>query len=477
MNKRHVGRPRKQQSYVDNLTALENTILEYFYTKRPDLKNLLLKEQADMLNDLVDISIKTQVLSCGRGYGKTMLAGCTALYFIDEFAKQIKKELKVLVVSPQDELWTNIDKFFREDPTLGPRLLTPPSLITGREIPKKEIQLKDTHCTVTFCKPTTGQIRGNRADLIIIDESEEITEDMKDVITGCSKVDLIGKVIYIGTPYDDKGKQNWFVTMVQKLLDGIEDPKYEGYKLSRYPSEICKWNAVDRWRKDWSIARFKAECLGIPPSIEERSFYPHKCIDECVLDVEPLREGGTNSFTEFGIDLGIERSVLMVTEKIGVRRKVLDIIIWKNIPVEERVSDIKRLKDKYQPRYIKIDSKPLEEAQYIKLKFGSIVMLIDASKQELMENKWTTVKEIMMGQSQKLVRERKLLIPSQYIEFIEELKKYQRKMNRGDDIVDAFVLSIYEPIGGFKTFHAVVTFGTQMGNNRNRMFNPNRKWF
>jgi hypothetical protein len=83
----------------------------------------------------------------------------------------------------------------------------------------------------------------------------------------------------------------------------------------------------------------------------------------------------------------------------------------------------------------------------------------------------------MMGQAQKLVRERKVLIPSMFIEFIEQLKKYHRGMNRGDDIVDAFSLSIYEPIGGFHSFRKIVTFGTQMGNNRNRMFNPNRRWF
>jgi hypothetical protein len=196
-------------------------------------------------------------------------------------------------------------------------------------------------------------------------------------------------------------------------------------------------------------------------------------------------EGGTNSYTEFGVDLGREVSVCVVTEKMGVRRKVLEVKVWKNIPIEQRVPDIKVLKDKYQPKYIKVDSKPLEEAQYIKSRLGSCVMLVDASKQEMMDNKWTTVKEIMMGQAQKLVREHKVLIPSMFIEFIEQLKKYHRGMNRGDDIVDAFSLSIYEPIGGFTTFHAIVTFGSQTGmkgraDNRTfnpRMFNPNRRWY
>jgi predicted RNase H-like nuclease len=57
-------------------------------------------------------------------------------------------------------------------------------------------------------------------------------------------------------------------------------------------------------------------------------------------------------------------------------------------------------------------------------------------------------KEQMLGQLQRMIREHRLIVPQtlpNVTDVIMELKKYRRKMIKGDDLVDALALSIYEP--------------------------------
>ena len=416
-------------------------ITEYFNIKRPDLKDKLLPQQIEMLNDLINIDIKSQALSCGRGFGKTMLAALTALYFADEYSKQIGKPITILLISAQRQIYDRIDEFFLNDKTLKPRLRTQPGAQSGYEIPREKLQFLDTHSIIYDVLPTIKQIEGIRADVVIFDESQDIPRAIYEKAIGCLKIDNIGKLIVIGTPYCEGKGNNWFIEIVS-------DPKEYDFKLSRYSSEICIWNDIDRWKKTWTKARQKAEMIGLPPSIEERQFFPVKHIEACVLEVQAIRESGVNGRIDIGIDFGLEdATVLIVTERIGnTRRKILFRKVWdkKDRPVDICGPEILEIIRNWNPYMTKGDSKPEEYINWFK-NHGNKIIPVDFSIH----------KENMMGQLERMVREHRLIIPIEFMDIVVALREYKLRIGekyykgkgrktKGSDLVEALALSCYE---------------------------------
>jgi len=411
----------------------------YFYSKRPDLQDLLLPEQIEMFKDLLDFKIKSQALSCGRGFGKTMLAGCAALYFADEYSRKIGKKVTVLLISAQKQIYDRIDEFFTYDKTLKPRLRIQPSATSGYEIPRERFEFADTKSVVYNCLPTIKQIEGIRADVIIFDEAQDILQSIYEKAIGCLKVDVIGKLIIIGTPYWEGKGSNWFI-------DIVSNPKKHGFKLSQFSSEICRWNDVDRWKQVWSEARIEAELRGNPPRSEQRAFFASTHLNKNIIETDPIRQGGVNSKLEVGIDWGYEKTVYTLIERIGITCNILYQKVWENTSIEILVPEIVKLLGEHKPLLVKADSLPIEYRGKVDKYTRIPIYYIDCAKRETTsEGKLISAKEHMMGQLQKKNREHHLIISQIFVDLIMELRKYKPNMDRGDDRVDSLALANYEP--------------------------------
>ena len=411
----------------------------YFYDKRPDLVDKLLPQQLEMLQDSADISIKSQAYSVGRGGGKTMIGACTALWFADEYAKEIGQPVNVLLISAQTAIYDRMEEFFYWDKTLKPRLLHPPSGTAGYDIPRERFQLSDTRSIVRNALPTIKQIEGFRADVIVFDEAQDIPETIYHKALGCLMKDKVGKVIVIGTPFDEKkAATNWFINLVC-------NPKKRGYKLSQYSSLECPWNDAERWKMEWSPARLKAEGEGIPPTKEEIGVFPAGQVNECYHG-DANREGGASSTTEVGIDFGNECSAYVLSERLsGTKRKILFYKTWEHGVMDIVTEEMAKLLKEQLPAIIKADSLPIEwRGKIERFYHDKPINYIDLTSRTMQEGRMLHIKEHMVGQMQRRIREKNLIIPDCYPEVKEKLSKYKRGMFHGDDLVDSILLSCYD---------------------------------
>lgn len=445
-----------EESHIyKNVTNIGN-IIKYFYTIRPDLKDKLLKEQVEMLDDMTDKDIFNYLESCGRGFGKSMISAGTGLYFADEWSTRNDKSITVLIVSSQKALYYNLGIFFRMKPELKDRLK-----IKGagpREIPEEGVQFIDNLSRIIPVMATVHAVEGNRADVVIMDECQDIAEDVFLKALGCLKKDILGKLILIGTPYTEAkgkgGKLNWFIELVKNPKNYIKGYQFH---LSQYPSNICNWNPHRMWKNAWGRERYDAECLGKVTPREKRSYYPSVNIKKCCYDIEPTPEGGERATREVGIDCGFKKTVYTLTERIGtVKRKILFIEIWENRSIEELAPIIAKLINNQNVDIVKIDSKQgIDVPSYyleIKKYTNKNLVKIDSSLKDKVinekgEEQLITVKGNMLGQLGRKLREGNMIIPMRmkYADkLVDQLVKYHPRRNREDDIVDSLLLSVYE---------------------------------
>jgi hypothetical protein len=450
----------------------EGPIIKYFFTLRPDLKPVqdedgswhgLLVPQARLLTDLRDFHLLKQVVSCGRGFGKTMLGAAAGLYYSDEYSTEIGKPLNVLIVSSQDALFDNIRIFFRNREDLQKRLLIHSAVDV---IPKKGLEFKDTHSRLIPVKATIKAVEGNRADVIIFDETQDIDTAVILKALGCLKKDQLGIVIFLGTPYTEKKSgRPWFIQLVN-------DPKHfvKGipFHLTQHSSDVTGgWNDVDVWKASWSKERWNAECLGKTTENKEKSYFGGENVDACCRDVEADPIGGMNATREAGIDCGFHNTTYILTERVGsVLRNILYIGWWKDQSIEAIAPEIGCLLNQHRPTITKIDSKTGSIADYrsiIHNYYKGRIDKVDASKTFANEDKtMITIKAAMRGQLRRKVGESHNLIIPMRLKFADELVKQMLKYNiyhkEVDDLVDALMLSCYEPPKGASGEHGCAVF-------------------
>lgn len=383
-------------------------------------------DQVKVLKDIVDIMVKKIVASAGRQSGKTLTVAVGILIWL--FDIDIGQKINVLLVSAQDNvLYHHIREIFKRHPELEEQL-TEVSKLSPNIIPLRGFELRSGN--MVFVRGATEKnIRGIPADIVIIDEACEVMNDR--ILTALGNVTgKIAKFILLSTPHVDT---SLFVTWASD--------KKSGFKLHQWSSENLPWHdksITSTKKKNMSHEKYAVEVLGRCPTKAERAFFPGKHIEKCVVPVEAIREGGANSRLEIGIDWGYDApTVLIVTERIGTTvRKILFIKEWTGKPIEMVGPEILKIISQYKPYVVKADSKPPEYKAWFERNAKGKVKFIDSALGH---------KEQMLGQLQRMVREHRLIIPQGFIDVVVELKKYRRKMIKGDDLVDALALSIYEP--------------------------------
>lgn len=436
-------------------------IKEYFEliitSHRPEI--VCTPEQEDMLNALIDVIIKNLAIDAGRGLGKTMCSALVALWFADVYADSIGRPIEIILLSSQPRLYWHIDNFFKwnmtEDQTgyLDNKLVKHGIVDT---IPKKGFKLTNGS-TVYPVMPTDKGVRSRRADIIIIDEAARVPTAIIKAASPCLEGDIC-KLILISTLK--------IGTLFTDIVSGdCEEFADLNFTVKQYSSEDCSWRSESN-KRDKALmtpSEYAVEIQARLPTKGERSFFNPKDVDMCIVDVEPIREGGSKSTIEVGIDWGEKMcpTSIHVTERISpTKSKLLD-EYCKLGKIEERLPEIAQFILNWRPDVIKADSRPekfkglLEP--YIK---GYKINYVDMAELNPTEN--NTHKKAMLGQLQKAVRTHHLIIPYNLkscssmklkLEMIryrfnsgEELKysKFKANKRKGDDRVDSLALSTYQ---------------------------------
>lgn len=376
---------------------------------------------------LIDPKYKGILISAGRQTGKTLCCAVATIWL-----SIAHDNLNIILTSAQDNwLYAHIEDIWNRN--LDLRSYVKAEGVIGI-VPIKGYETKNG-CKVHVRPCTEKGLRGVPADIVFLDEAAEMGDRTINTALGNLSGEF-NKMILISTPHKSS-----------KFNELIDEPEKYGFELFHWSEENCSWHPkeeLDRKKLMMSSQEYKTEVQGLALTKEERAFFPPKHLEKCILEVEPIKEGGPKSIVEVGIDPGFNSMVLVVTERIGsIKRKVIYVKEWSGKPIEIVAPQIGELINSFYrnsgPGFlVKMDSKPADYKGWIERYTKVKVNYIDAA---LMGNK-----DQMMGQIQRKVREHQLIVPACFMELILQMKKYRRGMQVGDDYVDALALSCYEPV-------------------------------
>ena len=438
-----LGRYGKSiQSYIEELTGFK-----------------LIKEQIDLLDLFKDTEIKEAAGSCGRGFSKTMLSAGTTLWFADEYASYMHKDLEILLVSSQDRIYQQLnwmfekgkERFGYDEATKKYSRLKQGGIYDALMKEKAEIWSKDFK-NLTCIYPvmsTSKSARSHRCDIAIVDEAADCSRETLTAVMGC-RTRNIAKLILLSTPHKTGSMFN----------DIVADYKRYGFKVYMASAEVCPWQEESNKsaKRLMTPQDYAIEICGRLPMKEERSIFPSKNIDAAIQDVEPIREGGPNSRVEAGLDCGYNNTVYALRERIGtVKTKIIFLKEWEKKSIEEIAPEIASLLELHKPYLFKIDSKPPHYKAHIQKYTRRSIYQIDASKKVEIEgeDEPTNHKKQMVGQFRRKLMEKNLIVPNPELcgeqkeifkKFIDQLRVYRFGMRDGDDIIDAVLLACYEPV-------------------------------
>jgi hypothetical protein len=367
------------------------------------------------------MEIEKGLVSCGRGFSKTLCSAVAVLWYVDIYAEETGRPVKIMLVSSQDVMYEYVNQYFNSD-TLKAKLIKK-GVYT--QVPVEGFELTDG--SKVFTKPATGKVRSNRCNILFLDETADIPEEVIKSAMNCLSGD-INILRLISTPH----KSGYFTVRAS-------EPEKYGYTMKQFSSEVCPWmtKTVARAKIELTSAEYAIDILGRPPTKDERTFFANKHIDACIQP-EVIREGLPQSRIEAGIDFGevVCKTVIVITEKTFSKRNILYIKEWAHKSVESIGPEIAEILDRFNPVIIKADAKP----------DGCIAILNKFTKRKIHSiDAAQGHKEPMLGQLQKKVQTHELRIPEAQITLITQMRKYRRGLRTGDDQVDALALSCYEP--------------------------------
>jgi hypothetical protein len=390
-------------------------------------------EQVETLIDLTTDALKGLVLCYGRGFSKTLCAAIVTLWYAEKSLETTP--IKIMLVSSQDTMWEYIEKYIAKS-----ELLMVNRLYKGKyeEVPKEGFRLKNG--TIVFTFPQTNKVRGNRADIVIIDESADCPREILNSASLCLTGANPNRIILLSTPH----KEGLFT-------DIVRDPHAFGYLVKVKSSENLSWNklTMERIKKMYSAkgmtkSEFKMEVLAQIPALTELNYFPRTHLTKCIQQVGCNRLF-PNSSLEAGIDWGYdEPTVLTVTEKSHTQRKSIYQKSWRHKPIEELAPIIAEVLKGFEmakfPNITKADKFPVEYKGCVERYYSDLhINYVNLSDH----------KQSALEQLQRRIRQQSIIIPSMLVDLIIQLRNYRLEMVRNDDLVISLALSCYE--GNFIT--------------------------
>jgi len=377
-------------------------------------------EQVDLLTFLVDDKVKNCMVSCGRGFSKTLCSSVALLWYAEKSLEE-GKPIKLMIVSPQQTMYEYVCDMFSK--TGMKEHLVQHGVY--RDIPVDGFELKNG--TKVFTKPATAKVRSSRADILFIDECADVPEDVIKSAMSCLAGD-INRIILISTCH----KQGYFT-------ERAVEPEKFGYVMKQFSSEVVPWmkQSVARAKKELTDAEYAMDVLGRPPTKEERGLFAGKHIEKCIVDGEVGRLALPNSVVEIGIDWGFDpcATALVVREKTNTKSVVLFCKTWKRKPIEDIAPEIGKIINSFSPCTVKADAKPEHYKGKIEKYTKTRIHYIYAPEHKAM----------MDEQLVRIVREHRLTVSSSQKDLIIQMRKAKKNKRTGMDLVDALALACYEP--------------------------------
>ena len=385
-----------------------------------------IKQQKELLLALTNDEIKKLIVTAGRGFSKSLCTSIAILWY-SEKAIQKDKPIKLMIVSPQDTMFQYVEKYFGKSEALMKHRL---KRGVYTEVPIEGFQLlrypetdsKEVLVDV-FTKPATNKVRGNRANILFLDETADINEAIIKSAMGCLTGKL-NRLVLISTCH----KSGYFTTRAM-------NPKKYDYTVLQFNAEKCPWlkQTVSRAKVELTKAEYAMEVLGRAPTKEERGTYPHKNIQKCIVD-DVVSEGG---MIEAGLDFAYSpcKTVLYLTERNGIRRKDIFHKSWSKKPIETIAPEIAEILEKHNAVIVKADAHPREYKGHVEKHTKTPIFYIE----------FNMTKEAMIGQFKRRLLQKQIEIQQKSVDTIKQLRYHRRNLRTGDDIHDALILSCYEP--------------------------------
>lgn len=377
-------------------------------------------DQEAFLKALTDIKQPKLAASCGRQTGKSLCSAVAVLWWVFEYPTVVD----VLLMSTMDSyVYDHIERIFHKNEELMIEVKV--EGVSGL-VPLRGFEVKKGS-RVHVRGATNKQVRGLGVDIVIVDEAAEITNDMLTTALGNLHGE-ISKYVMLSTPH----KSGLFT-------DIITDPKKYNFKVFMWSALNCTWQTqelLQSKKKLMTMQQYKMDVLGQILNAEERAYFPTKHLDACIYETV-LKENSPMSRLEAGLDWGFDpcHTVLVITEKIFARRKVLFIKEWAKHPIEELAPEIADILEKHHVALVKADTHPTEYTHQIEKYTKTPVFYISAQMH----------KDAMLSQLQRKIRQHTLELPQDFMKLIQQLRKYRRGKRTGDDQADALALSCYEP--------------------------------
>jgi hypothetical protein len=378
--------------------------------------------QKELLTAISNMETKKIIISAGRQSGKTLCSAVAVLWYVFEYPTP----LRILLVSAQENiLYFHIREIFKNHGEFEPEITQQG---TYSIVPLRGFETK--RGAVVYVRGSTDrQVRGLPADIVLIDEAADVKDDI--VLTAMGNLSgTISKFILLSTPHIPNSL----------FVKWASDPDTAKFELHQWSGEGLSWHnkdIEDTKKREYTKAKYAIEVLGRPPTKAERQFFSSAHIDKCFKEHVDA-ERTPNSIIEAGIDWGFDpcKTVLTITEKIGVRRRVIFVKAWHKKAIETIAPDIAEILTKHKVDVVKADSAPQEYQGFVERYYKPKIHYIVAAMH----------KDEMLAQLQRKITQHSLEIGEADIQLITQLKKYRRGMRTGDDLVDSLVLSCYEPI-------------------------------
>lgn len=404
-------------------SGISTDIIEYFSF----LTGLTPTEsQKELLLDLINMDRKKILIAAGRQVGKTLTCAVVIFWLAFELEEEIKILLVAQGTAADPPIYTKIKEIFRRKREY---FINKVIIVNKYEdLPKYGFETRKGSY-VHYRNATEGQVRGVTADFVFIDEAGIIKDDVILSAFDC-KSGKWSKFIVLSTPPE---KPNLFTRWYHKATE----LKFIVHHWSELGLSWHSQDDLDFKKSEYSSQRYKREVLGQFLDADERAYFPSKHVDAIIFECPCTREGGAQSSIEIGLDFGFDpcKTVIVVTEKIFSKRKLLFIKSWHKKPIEEIAPEIGQLLTEWSPNLVKADDKPAEYQHkiesYTKVKIHYLAAPMH--------------KEAIISQLQRRVRQHQLIIPDHFTNIILELRKYRRGKRTGDDLVDALALACYEP--------------------------------
>lgn len=351
--------------------------------------------QEEIMND----THRFRVLSCGRRWGKTLLA------MEEAFNMLVKKYLQTGI---RQRGWVVAPTF----PLVREDWLQAEYLLKDAIISKHQTDMRMDFGKIGFLEFKSAEredegLRGAGLDCCVVDEASRVSRKSWEQGLRPALADKQGRCLFISTP---KGR-NWFFDLYQQGQQGNPDImswRYPTYLNPYFPPK--EWDIIKATTPDMILKQeYEADFL------EDEATVFHN-VGECIWGTTetPL----DNEYYSLGLDLGRTEDFTVLTALRNSTKQVVDIMRFNKVDWSLQKEQVKAFCSKFKRYILYVDSTGLGDPIEDDLRKSGVntrdYKFSNASKEKLIE-------QLIVAIEQKLIK-----IPNEfkYKFLIDELKAF-----------------------------------------------------